>query len=130
MPPRKITETATDVRLLLLRQQFSADGWVAEYRFHSTRKWAFDYASPVLRIAIEIEGGVYGRGKPCPLCKRKRGGAHSSVTGILRDIEKYNEATVAGWRVLRFTPKQFEVFGNVVAMVNYCRNRSNQKKRG
>ncbi len=62
-----------------------------EYKFCSTRKWMFDFAWPMEMIALEIEGGAfYGPG-------------HRSVGKFLRDIEKYNEAAVLGWRVLRCT---------------------------
>ena len=54
-------------------------------------------------IALEIEGGIFG-GKEAN--GRRYKGAHSSVTGMLRDIEKYNAAAVLGWRVLRVTPDQ------------------------
>ena len=66
---------------------------VPEHRFHPTRKWRFDLAflSPIW-LAVECEGGIF----------TKR--AHGSVSGILRDIEKYNAATLAGWRVFRVTP--------------------------
>lgn len=66
---------------------------VAEHRFHDTRKWRFDYAVPSLRIALEVEGGVW------------TGGRHTSAMGFLGDMEKYNEAALNGWVVLRCTPK-------------------------
>ncbi len=77
---------------------------VTEHRFHPVRKWRFDYAWPDHLVALEVEGGVFGY-------KRKNGtrsktGAHSSVTGILRDIEKYSEAAALGWRILRVQPKE------------------------
>lgn len=66
---------------------------VREYRFHPTRRWRFDYALPSYRIALEVEGGVW------------TGGRHTSPKGFLGDIEKYNTATLMGWRVFRVTPK-------------------------
>lgn len=57
------------------------------------RKFRFDYAWPLLQVAMEIEGGCFTRG------------AHGSVSGILRDIEKYNLATLNGWKVLRVLPQ-------------------------
>ena len=65
---------------------------VKEYRFHPTRKWRFDYAIPEHKIALEVEGGVWTRGR------------HTSPKGFLNDIEKYNTATLMGWRVFRTTP--------------------------
>lgn len=65
---------------------------VKEYRFHAVRKWRFDYAFPVHKIALEVEGGVWS------------GGRHVSPKGFLGDMEKYNSATIMGWRVVRTTP--------------------------
>jgi hypothetical protein len=66
---------------------------VCEHRFHPTRKWRFDYAWPEHLIAVEVEGGVFIQGR------------HSRGVGMLADMEKYNCAAVAGWRILRYTPK-------------------------
>lgn len=68
-----------------------------EYRFHPTRRWRFDLAWPsdLFRLALEVDGGMYSA----------RSG-HRSYTGVLRDIEKINAATLLGWRVLRCTPAQ------------------------
>ena len=67
---------------------------VAEFRFHASRKWRFDYAWPTYRVALEVEGGVW------------TGGAHGRGTGITRDIEKYNYAAAMGWLVIRCTPSK------------------------
>ena len=65
---------------------------VVEYRFHSRRKWRFDFAWPLPRVALEVEGGVW------------IGGRHNRAAGFLGDIEKYNAAALLGWRILRVTP--------------------------
>lgn len=62
-----------------------------EYKFHVKRKWRFDFAWPELKIAAECEGGTWTRG------------AHSRGQHYASDCEKYNEAALLGWRVLRFT---------------------------
>ena len=67
---------------------------VKEYKFHPTRRWRFDYAIPEHKIALEVEGGVW------------TGGRHTSPKGFLGDIEKYNTATLMGWRVFRTTPDE------------------------
>lgn len=67
---------------------------VKEFRFHPVRLWRFDYAFPEHKIALEVEGGVW------------TGGRHTSSVGFLKDIEKYNTATLMGWRVLRTTPDE------------------------
>lgn len=66
---------------------------VKEFKFHPVRKWRFDYAIPEHKIALEVEGGVWS------------GGRHTSPKGFLGDIEKYNTATLMGWRVFRTTPE-------------------------
>ena len=88
-----------------------------EYRFHPTRKWRFDMAYPDEMLAIEIEGGIYGRAVRCNNCGQqvmkhtkggrmvivREGGRHNTGKGIEKDAEKYNEAALLGWKVLRFT---------------------------
>jgi len=68
---------------------------IPEYRF-CERRWKFDFANIEHKIAIEIEGGAYS------------GGRHTRGTGFIKDMEKYNRATVLGWRLLRYTPQQFK----------------------
>ena len=72
---------------------------VAEYRFHDLRRWRFDYAWPDWKIALEVEGGVW------------TGGRHTRGAGYLGDCEKYNEAQLLGWIVLRCTPSQLRTKG-------------------
>ena len=66
----------------------------AEYRFHATRRWQFDFAWPQHRLAVEIDGGQY----------LKNGGRHNQDN----DREKINEAIACGWSVLRFSTQQVE----------------------
>lgn len=63
-----------------------------EYRFDGVRRYRFDYAWPEIMTALEFEGGVF----------MKRSG-HNTAAGLTRDSDKYNLATVQGWRVIRFT---------------------------
>lgn len=69
---------------------------VKEFRFHPQRKWRFDFcwAHPALRFALEVEGAVWTHGR------------HTRGSGFVKDIEKYNEAALLGWSVLRCTPKE------------------------
>lgn len=75
-----------------------------EWRFHPLRLWRFDFAlgsypaRPQLgdawkpsKVAIEIEGGIYVRGR------------HTRGTGFQKDLDKYNAATALGWKVYRFS---------------------------
>lgn len=65
--------------------------FVPEYRFHDTRKWKFDFAHPKAKVAVEIEGGTWGKSR------------HTTHDGYSRDCEKYNAAQRAGWLVIRLT---------------------------
>ena len=75
-------------------------GWpwglgTAQFRFAPPRRWAFDRAWPDLKVAIEVQGGIW-RSK----------GAHNTGPAIKRDCEKGAEALVLGWLVLHVTPDQ------------------------
>ncbi|MDK1046404.1 MAG: hypothetical protein QGM45_12075 [Anaerolineales bacterium] len=57
-----------------------------EYRFHDKRKWRFDFCWPDRMTALEVEGL-----------------GHAHWNRYHGDVEKYNAATLLGWRVLRLT---------------------------
>ena len=80
-----------ELRACNLLDKHKVIGYVKEYRFHPTRMWRFDFAFPDLKIAIELEGGVYTRG------------AHTRGAHYKSDCEKYNSASILGWVVLRYT---------------------------
>ncbi|MCQ2058689.1 MAG: endonuclease domain-containing protein [Bacteroidaceae bacterium] len=86
---------------------------IKEYRFHSVRKWRFDYALPDYKIALEVEGGVW------------TGGRHTSPKGFLGDMEKYNTATILGWRVLRTTPDELCTRGTLTMLRETINNTNN-----
>ena len=67
-----------------------------EFRFHPERKWRADFAHVESRTLIEIEGGIYVEG----------GGRHNRSAGFIADTEKYLEAFLAGWSVVRLTSAQ------------------------
>lgn len=67
-----------------------------EYRFAPPRRWRFDRAWPERRVAVELEGGVWS------------GGRHTRPAGYEADMDKYNCATVEGWKVLRFSAKALD----------------------
>ena len=67
-----------------------------EYRFHPVRRWRFDYCWPALKVALEVQGGGWVRGR------------HHRPRGYERDIEKLNEAQLLGWLVLWATPAQLD----------------------
>ena len=78
-------------KFLLYWQSLCGPVLEREFRFHPTRKWRADFAHVESRTLIEIEGGIYIAG----------GGRHNRAAGFLADLEKYLEAALAGWRVVR-----------------------------
>lgn len=99
----------SDVFTMLCRRDFGVEV-VKEYLFHPTRKWRFDYAIPSHRIAIEVEGGVWTQGR------------HTRPKGFLGDMEKYNTATLMGWRVFRTTPDRLLSFSTRKLLKNALNN--------
>jgi very-short-patch-repair endonuclease len=73
------------------------------------RQWRFDFAWPQLRLAVEVEGLVVKGGKLGM-------GRHHTIGGMKDDIEKYNSATLLGWRLLRFHQGQIDK-GEAIAML-------------
>ena len=78
-----------------------------ELRFHPERHWRFDLAWPVIRVAVEVDGGGFQQ-RPCPHCRKPvpMGGRHSTGEGLRDDAEKLSNAAAMGWRVLRVVPDQ------------------------
>ena len=72
-----------------------------EFRFCPPRRWRFDFVlEPVkTKIAIEINGGAYLKGK------------HNYGESYTKDLEKLNMAQIMGWVVLQYTP---DILPNVI----------------
>ena len=68
----------------------TGESLISEHKFHPIRKWRFDFAIVDLKIAIEVEGGVWTKGR------------HTRGSGFINDTIKYNTATSMGWSILRF----------------------------
>jgi len=66
-----------------------------EFYFARPRRWRSDFRIVGTKILVEYEGGLF----------MESGGAHKAVGNILRDIQKYNAAAIAGWTLIRITPK-------------------------
>jgi len=88
-------------------------GFEREFQFDISRKWRFDYCWVESRVALEVEGGAW------------TGGRHTRGSGFIKDIEKYNTATLAGWQVYRCTPQQVksgEAFDLITKALEIKRN--------
>ena len=59
-----------------------------EYQ-HPFHRFSFDFAIIEPKIVLEIEGGIWNKGR------------HLQPMGFMRDCKKYNLATIEGWRVIR-----------------------------
>jgi hypothetical protein len=70
-----------------------------EYRFHANRRWRFDFCWRPQLVACEIEGGIWMQTET----GRSKGHAHPER--FESDCEKYNEAALYGWLLIRVTPK-------------------------
>ncbi len=77
---------------------------VTEFRFHPTRKWRSDFAFPDKMLLVEFEGGVFVKGR------------HTRGAGFVADCEKYNNAALLGYVVMRFTDKHVRT-GEALVMI-------------
>ncbi|WP_345213819.1 hypothetical protein [Mucilaginibacter gynuensis] len=112
-------EKQKDIFITLVKQLLGLEVW-PEFYFSTERGYRFDYAIPVckenlltgvkssnsttlinpnsvqLKIAIEVEGGIWAKGNS----------GHSSGTGIKRDMDKSSLANVNGWTLIRRVPDE------------------------
>jgi hypothetical protein len=94
----KISVEKNTIELFLkqFQQQGVIQNYQVEYKFLENRKFRFDWAIPSLMIAVEYEGIMSEKSR------------HTTITGYSKDIEKYNLAITLGWRVLRYTAKNYK----------------------
>ena len=64
---------------------------VAEFKFMPDRRFRFDFAWPIVGVALEVDGGTWVQGR------HSRGEA---------DHEKFNLAASRGWLIFRTTPQK------------------------
>lgn len=88
-------------------RMLSADEYIdpiREYRFAPPRRFKFDLAWPVQKVACELEGGIWS------------GGRHTRGKGFETDCAKYNLAILNGWQVLRYTSNMLK--NDPIAVIN------------
>lgn len=97
-------------KFLLLWRVSQGPALEREVRFHTSRLWRADFAHSASRTLIEVEGGIFQRGA----------GRHNRGAGYAKDAEKYLEAVLAGWTVIRLTEKQLklEFIERIVVWIN------------
>lgn len=65
-----------------------------EHQFHATRKWRFDFAFLEHMVAVEVQGGIFTRGR------------HTRGPALKQEYEKLREAAALGWLVLPVPPNE------------------------
>ena len=105
-----MAQSRLESRFLLLWRVAGGPPLEREVRFHPSRRWRADFAHLPTRTLIEIEGGIF----------MPKGGRHNRGIGYAKDAEKYLEAAMEGWTVLRLTEKQLEIdfIERLVAWIN------------
>jgi very-short-patch-repair endonuclease len=105
-----MAQSKLESRFLFLWRVAQGPPLEREVQFHPSRRWRADFAHLESRTLIEIEGGIFLRG----------GGRHSRGAGYAKDAEKYLEAVLADWTVIRLTERQLELdfIERIVAWIN------------
>lgn len=84
-----------------------------EKLFVPGRKWSADYFVPELNLLIEYEG-IYS--------KKSR---HTFFKGYSADVEKYNKASLLGYKLLRYTADNYNNFRDDLEFL--LENKNNDK---
>lgn len=104
---RRPSQRIQPAELFALQLKASNIHFEREFKFHKTRKWRADFYIPTRRqpILVEVEGGVYS------------GGRHTRGKGYENDCEKYSEACILGYMLLRGTTNMIKS-GYLIDAVN------------
>ena len=107
--PKGVKKTKTQAKGLGdIKFYLAAKGikYIPEHRFHPVRQWRFDVAIPELKVAVEYEGLII----TAKSATSKSG--HTTISGYSDNCDKYNEAQLLGWEVLRYTVLNYKQFYN------------------
>ena len=96
-----------DIFIAYIKQTTGID-LIAEYKFHKTRKWRFDFVNLEHKLAIECDGAVWANGR------------HTRGSGYVGDMEKFNQAALYGFRVMKFQPKEMLTLSTAELIKNSC----------
>jgi hypothetical protein len=80
----------------LLCRQHGLPEPTPEFRFAPPRRWRLDYAWVDDFVGLEIQGGVFTRGR------------HTQGAALRDEYEKLNALAVRGWRMLFALPEQVD----------------------
>jgi hypothetical protein len=104
----KKTSTPNDIFPLFIKQMTGYE-CIKEYRFDTIRRWRIDYYFPELTLALEVEGGVYSKGR------------HVRPSGFIGDVCKYNAMTMMGIALIRVLPKELMTQKTIDMIKNFKR---------
>lgn len=90
-PTTKNVDNSLRDLLLLHLKCLNIDNPDLEVRVVPYRRWRFDLAWTHLRVAVEIDGGTWTKGR------------HTRGAGFQSDCQKINAGNLAGWATYRFT---------------------------
>ena len=82
--------------IILEREYSFIEAWETDFqeryaKSKRSKRYRLDFAHPNSRTGIEIQGGVYNRGR------------HVTGSGYERDCRKYNLAFTSGWTIFLLT---------------------------
>ena len=86
---------------------------VFEHTFHPTRKWRFDLAFMEHKLAVEVEGGIWNYGR------------HNRAASFIKDMEKYNNACLLGWSLLRLSTDMVKNGEGVIYILKFFKGDEN-----
>ncbi|MEI6280342.1 MAG: hypothetical protein WCQ16_13325 [Verrucomicrobiae bacterium] len=90
----KRSPSRLEARFALLWRAANGPGLESELVFQPGRRCRADFAHIPSHTLIEVGGGIWIHGR------------HNRAEGFLADIEKYFEAALSGWTVLRVSERQ------------------------
>ena len=82
---------------------------IFEHKFHDTRRWRFDLAFMDAKLAVEVEGGIWNYGR------------HNRASTFIKDMEKYNNACLLGWNLLRLSTDMVKNGEGVIYILKFFR---------
>lgn len=105
---KRLSLELRDLLMAQLKAVQLGDGWTFELVFYGSRTkhpWRIDLCHEEAKIAVEIEGGAFARkgAKKCRYCGLIPQGGHNTGKGFEKNVEKYNEISLAGMILIRCT---------------------------
>lgn len=102
----RLNPQSKGLRYIKHHLQMVGIAFTTEHRFCPKRRFRFDVALPDKKLAIEYEGLFSAKSR------------HTTISGYVSDCEKYNLAQRLGWRVLRYTAKNYKAFPSDLAAIH------------